>query len=349
MRDTSLLAAAGFAAAAHATELDQESPRFSTEHPTFETPPTNRHGDMVYRQLGSTGEEVSLVGLGGFHIAVQKDPNESTRIIRTAIDHGITFMDNCWDYHDGDSERRMGRALEDGYRKKVFLMSKIDGRTRDAAAKQIDQSLQRLKTDHIDLMQFHEIIQLDAPDRIFSDGGAWEAMDAARKAGKVRYVGFTGHKDPFVHLRMLDEAKQNGVHFDAVQMPVNVMDAHFRSFTYQVLPRLLEEKIGQLAMKPFGGSLIVNEVLRTGVATPIELQHYVMSLPVSVMITGINNMKILDQALESARTYKPIDAAARAELVKRVAAPAHEGKFEGYKTTNHFDGTARNPQWLESA
>jgi aryl-alcohol dehydrogenase-like predicted oxidoreductase len=351
IRDSSLLAAATVAtghASAVAQTTSPPSP-LTGQHPNFETPPTKRRGDMVYRELGSTGQEVSLVGLGGSHIGDQKDPAESIRIIRTAIDRGITFLDNCWDYHDGESEGRMGRALEDGYRKKVFLMSKIDGRTKQAAAKQIDDSLERLKTDHLDLMQFHEIIQLDAPDRIFSEGGAWEAMEAAQKAGKVRYIGFTGHKDPLVHLRMLDAAKQHNVHFDTVQMPVNVMDAHFRSFTQQVLPRLVEEKIGPLAMKPFGSPFIVKEVIRSGVASPTELQHYVMSLPVSVMITGIDSLKILDQAIESARTFKPMDAAARADLVNRVAEAARDGKFEKYKTTSHFDGTAQHPAWLESA
>lgn len=300
---------------------------------------------MVYRQLGNTGVEVSLVGLGGFHIGSPKNDEDGIRIIRTAIDRGITFLDNCWDYHDGESERRMGRALEGGYRDRVFVMSKIDGRTRDAAAKQIDESLERLKLDRIDLMQFHEIIQLDAPDRIFNEG-AWEAMQAAQKAGKVRFIGFTGHKDPLCHLRMLDAAKQQGVRFDAVQMPVNVMDAHFRSFTNLVLPRLVEEKTAALAMKPFGGSLIVREVLRSGVATPVELQHYVMSLPVSVMITGIESLEILDQACEAARTYKPLSADERQKLVNRVAEAAREGKFEKYKTSAQFDGTARNPKWL---
>jgi predicted aldo/keto reductase-like oxidoreductase len=348
IRDSSLLAAATVATGHASAVADTTSPPSPLigQHPNFKTPPAKRRGDMVYRELGSTGQEVSLVGLGGSHIGDQKDPEESIRIIRTAIDYGITFLDNCWDYHDGESERRMGRALEDGYRKKVFLMSKIDGRTKDSAAKQIDESLERLKTDHLDLMQFHEIIQLDAPDRIFSEGGAWEAMETAHKAGKVRHIGFTGHKDPMVHLRMLDAAKQHNVHFDTVQMPVNVMDAHFRSFTQQVLPRLVEEKIGPLAMKPFGSPFIVKEVIRSGVATPTELQHYVMSLPVSVMITGIDSLNILDQEIESARTFKPMDSATRAVLVNRVADAAREGKFEKYKTTSHFDGTANHPAWL---
>lgn len=346
-RDSSLLAAAGIAGsrAAAIGQTQTAPPPPSQQTPQFETPPTTRRGDMLYRQLGGTGVEVSLVGLGGFHIGTPQDPNESTRIIRTAIDRGITFLDNCWDYHDGESEVRMGRALEGGYRDRVFVMSKIDGRTREAAAKQIDESLKRLKIDRIDLMQFHEIIQLDAPDRVFNDG-AWEAMQAAQKAGKVRFVGFTGHKDPACHLRMLDMAKQHGVHFDTVQMPINVMDAHFRSFTNQVLPRLVAEKIAPLGMKPFGGPFVLQEVLRSGIATAIELQHYVMSLPVSVMITGIDSLQILDQACEAARTFKPLSAGERKELVNRVAEAAREGKFEKYKTTAQFDGTAKNPAWL---
>jgi aryl-alcohol dehydrogenase-like predicted oxidoreductase len=300
---------------------------------------------MLYRKLGSTGVEVSLIGIGGFHIGGVKDADEATRIIRTGIDRGITFLDNSWDYHDGKSEQRMGDALNDGYRDKVFLMTKIDGRTRTSAAKQIDESLERLGTDHVDLMQFHEIIQLDAPDRIFREG-AWEAMQAAKKAGKVRFIGFTGHKDPVVHLRMLDAAKQHGVHFDTVQMPVNVMDAHFRSFTHEVLPRLVAEKIGPLAMKPFGSPFIVEEVLRSGVAKPIELLHYVMSLPVSVVITGIDSLKILDQACDAVRTFMPLSGDERTALAARVQDAALHGRFERYKTTSVFDSTAKHPAWL---
>jgi hypothetical protein len=182
-------------------------PGVAPEAPTqLPKPPETTRGDMRYRKLGRTGEEVSLIGLGGFHIGKQKEEGESIRIIRAAIDAGINFMDNCWDYHDGGSEIRMGKALKDGYRKKVFLMTKIDGRTKAEAAKQIDQCLRRLQTDHIDLLQHHEILRLEDPDRIFAPGGAREAVEAAKKAGKVRYVGFTGHKDPLVHLRMLEVA-----------------------------------------------------------------------------------------------------------------------------------------------
>jgi aryl-alcohol dehydrogenase-like predicted oxidoreductase len=345
LHDSSILAAASVAAHHAAAIAQQPAATGPPRTPPFQTPSSIRRGEMLYRNLGGTGVEVSLIGIGGSHIGDQKSADESIRIIRTGIDRGITFLDNSWDYHDGESERRMGRALKDGYRDKVFLMTKIDGRTRDSAAKQIDESLERLETDHVDLMQFHEIIQLDAPDRIFNEG-AWDAMEAAKKAGKLRFIGFTGHKDPVVHLRMLDAAKQHGVHFDAVQMPVNVMDAHFRSFTHEVLPRLLAENIGPLAMKPFGSPFIVKEVLRSGVATPVDLLHYVMSLPVSVVITGIDSLKILDQACEAVRTFKPLDADQRAALAARVQEAALHGKFERYKTTSIFDATAKHPTWL---
>jgi predicted aldo/keto reductase-like oxidoreductase len=343
--NSSAIVAGGLAAPTGSALAQEEGPTAQHGNAPFETPPSIRRGDMLYRKLGSTGEEVSLVGLGGFHISQQKSPDESIRIIRTGIDRGITFLDNSWDYNGGESERRMGSALADGYRKKVFLMTKIDGRTRDTAARQIDESLRRLQTDHVDLMQFHEIIQLDAPDRIFNEG-AWDAMQEAKRAGKVRYIGFTGHKDPMVHLRMLNAAQEHGVRFDTVQMPINVMDAHFRSFTNLVLPRLIKEKIGPLGMKPFGGSFIVKEVLRSGVATPIELLHYVMSLPVSVSIQGIDSLKILDQAFEAVRTFKPLDHDDRTALANRVKDVAGHGKFERYKTSAVFDSTAKHAEWL---
>src|SRR5438128_9967892 len=208
-----------------------------------------KSGEMIYRALGRTGEKVSAIGLGGFHIGVPQDEQAGIRIIRSAIDRGIHFMDNCWDYHDGGSEIRMGKALRDGYRDKVFLMTKIDGRTKQLAAKQIEESLQRLQTDRIDLMQHHEVIRMEDPDRIFAEGGAMEAVLEAKNAGKIRYIGFTGHKDPLVHLRMLEVAAKHRFRFDAVQMPLNLMDTHFRSFEKQVLTVLVKEKIGVLGMK----------------------------------------------------------------------------------------------------
>src|SRR5437868_6338837 len=310
-----------------------------------EQPGETRRGDMLYRQLGSTKEEVSVIGLGGHHIGRQKDEKDSIAIIRAAVDAGVTFMDNCWDYHDGGSEVRMGKALKDGYRKKVFLMTKIDGRTKKAAAEQLDQSLRRLQTDVIDLVQHHEVIRLEDPDRIFAEGGAQEALLGARKSGKVRFIGFTGHKDPLVHLRMLEVAAQHGFHFDTVQMPLNVMDAHFRSFEKNVLPVLVREGIGVLGMKPMGDGLI----LKSKAVTPIECLHYSMSLPTSTVITGIDNLAILKQDLEAVKTFRPLTERQAADLLARTAGAASEGRFEGFKTTNGFDGTAKHPEWLGEA
>ena len=298
---------------------------------------------MIYRQMGKTGEKVSVIGLGGHHIGRPKDEQEGIRIIRSAIDRGVTFMDNCWDYHNGGSELRMGKALKDGYREKVFLMTKLDSHSKAGAAKQIDESLKRLQTDHVDLMQFHEVIRIDDPDRIFAPGGSMEAVQEAKKAGKIRFIGFTGHKDPEMHLKMLEVAKKNNFHFDASQMPLNVMDAHFRSFEQRVLPVLVKEGIGVLGMKSMGDSLI----LQSGVVKPIECLHYAMNLPTATVITGIDSMKILDQAIEAVRTFKPMSKAEIAALLSRTAKLASSGKYELFKTTNRFDGTAKNPQWLK--
>jgi aryl-alcohol dehydrogenase-like predicted oxidoreductase len=299
--------------------------------------------DMIYRQLGTTGETVSAIGLGGFHIGKQKDPQESIRLVQTAIDRGITFMDNCWDYNDGSSELRMGEALsQNGYRQKVFLMTKIDGRTKQEYNKQLDQSLARLRTDHIDLVQFHECIRLDDPDRIFAAAGALEAAVEAKQAGKLRYIGFTGHKDPVVHLRMFDMAEQHGFHFDTVQMPVNVMDAHFRSFTKQVIPVAQRQGTGVLAMKTFGDHFILD----SGTVQPIEALHYGLTQPVSVVITGIDSMPILDQAIEAAKTFKPLTQAQIDAILSRTVEAAKGGRYELFKISPHFDGTIQNPKWL---
>jgi len=298
---------------------------------------------MIYRTLGRTGERVSAIGLGGFHIGQPRlSEVEAIQLVRQAIDRGITFMDNCWDYNGGVSEVRMGKALADGYRNKVFLMTKIDGRTKAEAARQIDESLQRLQTDRIDLMQFHEVIRLEDPDRIFAEGGAMEAMLEAKKAGKVRFIGFTGHKDPLVHLRMLDEARARKFHFDAVQMPLNVMDAHFRSFEHNVLPVLLREGIAPLGMKAFGDHYILD----SNIVTPMEGLHYCLNLPIAVQITGIDTPAILEQALEAARTFKPLPAAEVEALLARTKEGAQGGRYELFKTSSHYDGTAHNPKWL---
>jgi aryl-alcohol dehydrogenase-like predicted oxidoreductase len=299
-------------------------------------------GDMRYRKLGRTGVEVSILGLGGHHIGRQTEEKESIAIIRAAIDAGISFMDNSWDYHDGLSEIRMGKALKDGYREKVFLMTKIDGRTKKAAAEQLDESLRRLQTDVIDLIQHHEVLRMEDPDRIFAEGGAQEALAAARKAGKVRFIGFTGHKDPLVHLRMLEVAATHGFRFDTVQMPLNVLDAHFRSFGKHVLPVLVREQIGVLGMKPMGDGL----VLKSKTVSPIECLHYAMSLPTSTVISGIDSMQILKQDLEAVKTFRPLTEQQMDDLLARTAQVAATGRFERFKTTNGFDGTAKHPEWL---
>lgn len=299
-------------------------------------------GAMQYRTLGRTGEKVSIVGLGGYHIGMQRDASESLRIIRTALDNGMNFLDNCWDYNDGQSEIRMGNALQNGYRAKALLMTKIDGRDKNTAAKQIDQSLQRLRTDHIDLLQFHEVIRLSDPEKIFGPNGGMEAALAARKAGKVRYIGFTGHKNPEVHLKMLHTGFAHHFTFDAVQMPLNVMDAHFESFEKKVLPVLVEHNIGVLGMKSMGDS----NILASKTVTPVECLHYAMNLPTSVVITGCDSIPILQQALNAARDFRPLSRQQVAAILAKTAQAAQNGRFEPYKTTHDFDGTYQNPQWL---
>jgi len=298
---------------------------------------------MPTRVLGHTGVEVSLVGLGGWHLGFNYiDEDLSTRIIRTAIDNGINFMDNCWDYNDGASEKRMGKALKDGYRDRVFLMTKIDGRTKKDAAKQLDESLARLQVDHIDLVQHHEILRYEDPHRIFDEDGANAALIEARDAGKIRFIGFTGHKDPHIHLYMLEVAKQNGFQFDAVQMPLNVMDAHFRSFEKLVLPELLQDNIGVLAMK----TLANGTILESKTVTATECLQYAMNLPVSVVITGCESMKDLEQALAAARSFKPLSDDEVNKLLAKTAQAASRGEYELFKTTSVYDGTAAHPEWL---
>jgi aryl-alcohol dehydrogenase-like predicted oxidoreductase len=328
---TATLAAAGSVAPAGA-QSTQAAP--VTRRP--ESP------NMIYRELGRTGERVSAIGMGGYHIGKQQHPDESISLVRTAIDRGITFMDNCWDYNGGISEVRMGQALRDGYRQKVFLMTKIDGRDKNTAAKQIEQSLGRLQTDVIDLLQFHEVIRLDDPDAIFAPGGAMEAFQEAKQAGKVRYIGFTGHKDPSVHLRMFETADKHSFHFDAVQMPINVMDAHFRSFLNEVVPVAQQHGTAILAMKTFGDPYI----LQSKTVTPIEALHFVLNSPASVVITGIDSPAILDQAFQAVQTFKPMDQQEVAAILAKTKEAAMTGKFELFKTSSHFDGTIKNPSWL---
>lgn len=301
------------------------------------------HFAMPYRTLGSTGERVSCIGLGGWHLSLKHvDEELSLRIVRAAIDRGINFMDNSWDYNEGESERRMGKALGAGYRERVFLMTKIDGRSKKEAAKQLDESLKRLQVDYVDLVQHHEIIRYEDPHRIFDEEGANAALMEARQAGKVRYIGFTGHKDPHIHLHMLAVARAHGFKFDTAQMPLNLMDAHYRSFSKLVVPEMLKDGVGVLGMKALANGVL----LRSNTATPVECLHYALNLPISVVITGIDRMELLDQACEAASSFQPLSEEQLNALLAKTARAAASGEFEPFKTTSIYDGTAKNPNWL---
>src|SRR5712691_337383 len=298
---------------------------------------------MIYRTLGSTGEKVSAIGVGGWHLGLEKvDEQLAIRIVRSAIDRGINFLDNCWDYNDGASELRMGKALRDGYRDRALVMTKIDGRSREEAARQLDESLRRLRVDYIDLVQHHEIIRFEDPHRVFDERGANAALVEARAAGKLRHIGFTGHKDPRIHLYMLEIAKQNRFTFDTVQMPLNVMDAHYRSFEKRVLPELVKLQIGVLGMKSMANGIL----LKSKTVTAVECLHYALNLPTSVVITGIDSMEILDQAFEAVESFHPLSNNEREALLAKTSQAAGNGHFEPFKTSSIFDSTAENPQWL---
>src|SRR5438876_11473472 len=298
---------------------------------------------MIYRTLGSTEEKVSAIGVGGWHLGLKTvDEQLAIRIVRSAIDRGINFLDNSWDYNKGASELRTGKALRDGYRDRSFVMTKIDGRSKKEAAKQLDESLRRLGVDYIDLVQHHEIIRFDDPHRIFHPEGANAALVEAREAGKLRYIGFTGHKDPLIHLHMLETAKENGFRFDTVQMPLNVMDAHYRSFEKQVVPELVKLKIGILGMKSMANGIL----LKSKTVTPVECLHYALSLPTSVVITGIDSLEILEQAFAAADSFHAWSGDEREVLLRKTRAAAAKGEFEPFKTSSIFDGTAENPEWL---
>jgi aryl-alcohol dehydrogenase-like predicted oxidoreductase len=298
---------------------------------------------VQYRELGKTGEQVSAIGLGGWHLALKHvDEQLAIRIVRTALDRGMNFLDNCWDYNDGQSEFRMGKALQDGYRKKSFLMTKIDGRSAKDATRQLDESLKRLQTDCIDLVQHHEILRFEDPNRIFDAEGANNALVEAKRAGKLRYIGFTGHKDPHVHLYMMDVAREHGFIFDAAQLPLNVMDAHYRSFAKLVVPELVKDGTAVLAMKTMSNG----RILQSGTVTPIECLHYALNLPTSVVITGIDSMEILDQAFKAIETFRPLGEQDLSHLLAKTKEAARAGEFELFKTTSIYDGTASNPDWL---
>jgi uncharacterized protein len=318
------------AAAAFVISLGQKS--------TFASTP----GQIPYRILGHTGEKVSLLGIGGYHIGVPfLSEVTAVQIVRTALENGVNFLDNCWDYHGGLSEERMGKALRDGYRDKAFLMTKVDGRTAQSASQQLDQSLRRLQTDRLDLIQMHQLSEMDEPDQVFAAGGALEALIQAKKAGKVRYIGFTGHTDPKIHLRMLELADQHGFVFDSVQMPLNVMDAHFNSFGHGVLPVLTKKNIGILGMKTMGDK----SILKSKTVTPVECLKFSMSLPLSVCITGCDSMGILQQAFEVARNFQPLTSEEVTAILAKTEAAAANGHYEPYKASAYIRGngqTGRN-------
>jgi aryl-alcohol dehydrogenase-like predicted oxidoreductase len=306
-------------------------------------PKSPENAISVYRVLGHTGERVSPIGLGGWHLGLPNVGEQlSLRIIRTAIDRGINFMDNSWDYNGGASEMRMGKALRDGYRDKVFLMTKIDGRSKQEATRQLDESLRRLQTDRIDLVQHHEVIRFEDPHRIFDTEGANAALVEARAAGKIRYIGFTGHKDPRIHLHMLEVAREHDFIFASVQMPLNVMDAHYRSFEKLVLPELVKQNIGVLGMKSMANGII----LKSRTVTAVDCLHYALNLPTSVVITGCDSMEILEQALSAVQTFRPLTKARVQGLLAKTKSAASHGEFEPFKTSSIFDSTATHPGWL---
>lgn len=292
----------------------------------FAAPNTVAASGIPYRRFANK-VDVSAICLGGYHIGLQRDEQESIKIIRTAIDSGINFMDNCSSYNGGESELRMGKALRDDYRSRVFLMTKIDSRDCQSAAAEINQSLRRLQTDSLDLLLLHDIKMHD-PDRIFAEQGAIHAVLDARKDGKVRFIGFSGHKNPAIHMKMLDVATAHGIKVDAVLMPINLMDAHFQSFETAVLPRLHKENITVLGMKPMCGG----KLLSTKLVTPIECLHYSLSQRVASVLTGCDSLEILHQAINAAKSFKPLSETEVAALRAKTALAAADGKIEFYKT-----------------
>lgn len=282
------------------------------------------------RPLGKTGEEVSMLGLGGYHIGTIKDDAESIAFIRQAIDLGVTFLDNAWEYHDGRSEELMGRALRDGYREKAFLMTKHHGRDKTKAMTHLDDSLRRLQTDVIDLWQFHEVVYPADPGMIFASGGGIEAAIAAKESGKVKYIGFTGHKDPAIFLDML----RHEYPWDAVQMPINVFDPHYKSFLKQIVPLLVERKIGVIAMKTLGSG----HILRTETASPEECLRYAWSQPVSTIVSGMENLDLLRQNVAHATNFSPMPREEQTALLARTKEKASAGEFEPFKSSNAYDG-----------
>jgi aryl-alcohol dehydrogenase-like predicted oxidoreductase len=293
---------------------------------------------IPHKRFGRTNETVSVIGLGGYSLGAAPSLKEAIAIAHEAIDAGVNFFDNAWEYHDGKSEEWMGQALK-GKRDKVFLMTKVctHGRGKDVAMKQLDESLKRLQTDRLDLWQVHECVYDNDPERHFARGGVIAALDEAKKSGKVRYVGFTGHKHPDIHLKMLS----HGYPFDSVQMPLNAFDATFRSFEKHVLPEVVKKGMAGLGMKSLGGN---GQPVTKGIVTVEEALRYAMSLPVAVTISGIDSLAVLRQNLAVARGFKPMTADEMDALRKRCAKEAGDGHLELYKSTMKYDGDVGREQ-----
>jgi predicted aldo/keto reductase-like oxidoreductase len=324
------------AAAAGALAPARARAAASVETDVFRTPETvERRNGIPYRLFGRSKEPVSILGVGGFHIALPEE-SEGIRMVRTALDEGVNFLDNAWEYNDGVSEIRMGKALRDGYRQKAFLMTKGCARDARGAMQQLEESLTRLSTDVIDLWQFHECNYDNDPDLLFAKDGAIHAAVRAKEQGKVRFIGFTGHKSPHIHRKMLAQ----GFEWDALQMPVNLCDAHYRSFTREVLPVALERGIGVVAMKTQGGGLIPQNA---GV-TPHDCLHYSMSLNVPVCLSGMRNLQETTENIAFARRFAPLAPEARAELLARVEPFSGAGVLERFKSTQRYDSKYHQEQ-----
>jgi aryl-alcohol dehydrogenase-like predicted oxidoreductase len=289
-------------------------------------------GQVAKRPLGRTGLQVSLMGLGGYHLGSAETDQAACEIVAKAMDHGINFFDNAWEYHDGLSEERLGKALK-GKRNEVVVMTKVcsHGRDKKIAMRMLEESLRRLQTDHLDVWQIHEVVYDNDPELIFAQNGAAEALLAAKQQGKVRFIGFTGHKDPEIHLKMLS----HDFPFDTVQMPLNCCDATFRSFETQVLPELNRRGIAALGMKSLGGS---GELVRNGAITAQQGLLYAMSLPVATTISGVDTMEVLDQNLRVAIGFQPLDVAAMQALRDQCRREAADGHLELFKMTTKYDG-----------
>jgi predicted aldo/keto reductase-like oxidoreductase len=325
-----ILAVPAVAAAAPAPAPEGELPLGAPE--TVE-----RKNGIPYRAFGKTGLKVSILGIGGYHIGVPPSGEDATAIMRRAIDEGINFFDNAWEYHDGRSEVRMGNALQNGYREKVILMTKVCARDRDGAMKNLEDSLKRLRTDVIDLWQFHECNYDNDPDWIFRKDGAIHAAVKAKEQGKIRFIGFTGHKSPHIHLKMLAQ----DFPWDAAQMPLNVMDAHYRSFARQVVPILNQRGIGIVGMKPLGGN---GGLPRSGGVTVEECFRYVWNLKIPVCLSGMDSEKVLLENIGHARAWKPEGADAIAGILAKTKEIAGDGRLERFKSTQDFDSTTHRKQ-----